>query len=111
MLQGVEILSQEAIPVMETNEYIFLFGWIVAIILFIIIDIKVDTTLSVVVFFSVIGISLSLSYGIPRKTGEYTQYKVIISDEVNFTEFNEKYEVLEQDGKIYIIKERDKNIK
>ena len=29
-----------------------------------------------------------------------TQYKVTISDEVNFNEFNEKYEVIEQDGKI-----------
>lgn len=43
--------------------------------------------------------------------GEYTQYKVIISDEENFTEFSEKYEVLEQDGKIYTIKEKDENIK
>lgn len=106
MLQGVEILSQEVIPIMKQNEYIFLFGWIIGIVLLIIINIKVDTTLSIVVFSSVIAISLSLSCGIPRKTGEYTQYKVIISDEVNFTEFNNKYEVLEQDSKIYTIKER-----
>ena len=106
MLQGVEILSQEVVPIMEINEHIFLFGWIIGIILLIIINIKVDAILSLVVFFSVIAISLGLSCAIPRKTGEYTKYKVIISDEVNFTEFNEKYEVLEQDGKIYTIKER-----
>ena len=106
MLNGVEILSQEVVPIMEINEHIFLFGWIIGIILLIIINIKVDAILSIVVFFSVIAISLGLSCGIPRKTGEYTQYKVTISEEVNFVEFNEKYEVLEQDGKIYTIKER-----
>ena len=106
MLQGVEILSQEVVPIMEINEHIFLFGWIIGIILLIIINIKVDAILSIVVFFSVIAISLGLSCGIPRKTGEYTKYKVTISDTVIFTEFNEKYEVLEQDGKIYTIKER-----
>ena len=106
MLQGVEILSQEIIPIMEANEPLFLFGWFIGIILLIVINIKVDTTLSIVVFFSVIAISLGLSYGIPRKVGEYTQYKVIISDEVNFIEFNNKYEVLEQEGKIYAIREK-----
>ena len=38
-------------------------------------------------------------------TGEYT-YKVTISDEVNFVEFSNKYEIIDQDGLIYTIKER-----
>ena len=46
------------------------------------------------------------SISIQTQVGEYTQYKVTISDEVNFTEFNDKYEIIEQDGKIYTIKER-----
>lgn len=36
-----------------------------------------------------------------------TQYKVTISDEVPMAEFTEKYEVIEQDGKIYTVRERD----
>lgn len=36
-----------------------------------------------------------------------THYKVIISDEVSMNEFNEKYEIISQDGKIYTIRERD----
>ena len=36
------------------------------------------------------------------------QYKVTISDEVSLNEFYEKYEVLDQDGKIYTVRERDK---
>ena len=35
-----------------------------------------------------------------------TRYEVIVSDEVNFNEFNEKYEILDQDGKIYTVRER-----
>ena len=36
----------------------------------------------------------------------YTEYKVIISDDVSWNEFNEKYEVIDQEGKIYTIKEK-----
>lgn len=39
---------------------------------------------------------------------EYT-YKVTISDEVNFVEFNNKYEIIDKDGLIYTIKERENN--
>lgn len=35
-----------------------------------------------------------------------TQYEVLISDEVNFSEFYQKYEVIEQRGEIYVIQER-----
>ena len=45
------------------------------------------------------------------KVSEYIQYKVTISDDVNFVEFTERYEVIEQDDKIYTIREKDKNIK
>ena len=106
MLQGVEILSQEVIPITELNNFILLFGWIIAIILFIAITIKVDTTLGISIYFLIFTISLGLSNCILQKTSEYTQYKVTISDTVNFVEFNEKYEIISQDGKIYTIKER-----
>lgn len=36
-----------------------------------------------------------------------THYKVIISDEVPMNEFIEKYEIIDQEGKIYTVKERD----
>ena len=36
-----------------------------------------------------------------------TQYKVTISDEVKMDEFCEKYEIIEQDGKIYTVRERN----
>lgn len=36
-----------------------------------------------------------------------TEYDVIISDEVSMNEFTEKYEIIEQNGNIYTVKERD----
>ncbi len=35
-----------------------------------------------------------------------TQYKITISDEVSMTEFCEHYEVIEQDGKIFTVREK-----
>ena len=37
---------------------------------------------------------------------EAPEYKVTISDDVGFNEFNKKYEVVEQEGEIYTIRER-----
>ena len=52
----------------------------------------------------ILGALLGVGMG---ETTEYeTQYKVTISDEVNFNEFNEKYEIIGQDEKIYIVRER-----
>ena len=36
-----------------------------------------------------------------------TQYKVTISDEVSMNEFLEKYEIIDQEGKILTIRERE----
>lgn len=36
-----------------------------------------------------------------------TQYKVTISDEVSMNEFNEKYEIIDKEGKIYTVREKD----
>lgn len=40
-----------------------------------------------------------------RKTGEL-QYEVTIDDTVSMTEFNKKYEIIEQRGDIFVVKER-----
>ena len=50
------------------------------------------------------GYILGMSTGEP--TDYETHYKVLISDEVPMNEFYEKYEIIEQDGKIFEIKEK-----
>lgn len=48
-----------------------------------------------------------MSGSLLSQPAEYTTvYKVIISDEVSMNEFNKKYEITGQDGKIYTVRER-----
>lgn len=44
---------------------------------------------------------------LPKATEYETQYKVTIDDSVSVNEFNEKYEIIDQEGKIYIVRERE----
>ena len=39
---------------------------------------------------------------------DYIEYKVTVEDSVSMTEFLDKYEILETEGKIYIVKEKSK---
>ena len=58
---------------------------------------------------SLIGIIISLGgllYGGINPVENYTQYDVLISEDINFQEFYDKYEVIEVKGQIYTIKER-----
>jgi ABC-type uncharacterized transport system permease subunit len=43
---------------------------------------------------------------------EETQYQVLISEEVSMTEFNERYKIVDQEGQIFTIREKemDKNV-
>lgn len=52
-------------------------------------------------FFGALG-----GFGIEKYTDTAPTYKVVISDTVSLNEFYDKYEILEQDGKIFTIMER-----
>ena len=55
---------------------------------------------------SIVGVLLAIVFlvvAVQRKT----QYEVTISDDVSFKEFNEKYEVIEQDGDIFTVEMRE----
>lgn len=116
-MTGVEILATEQVAVGWAFNWVLF--WIIGGALFAIIvaigfwqwlngncDFGVVPTLIIIglvgggMFGAVCGSYLS-------KPVEYaTEYKVTISDEVPMNEFNEKYEVVDQDGKIYIVRER-----
>lgn len=63
---------------------------------------KIPTIFPVMLFIGMIVLSGKLS---SYKTGKY-EYKVTISDEVSLNEFYDKYEIVDQEGKIYTIKEK-----
>ena len=54
------------------------------------------------------GISASIAYGVTTTPTSYeTHYKVTIDDSVSMNDFLDKYEILDQEGKIYTVKERE----
>lgn len=56
-----------------------------------------------------IGILGGICFRTPIIEKVETQYKVIVSDEVSMNEFLEKYKILDQEGKIYTIVEKEEN--
>ena len=64
-----------------------------------------DTIMGLIFGIGIGLISAGFGSDIPLKqvpTGTY-EYQVIISEDVNFVEFNEKYEIIKQEGKIYTV--------
>lgn len=113
-MEGIEILSVGE-EIIRSG-----FNWTAAAIAFIVLGIigalvyfaegGIDKT-SAVIITLIIGLVFASINGfmIAPKVGSIPTYKVIIEDSVNFNEFNEKYEIIEQDGRIYTIKERGEN--
>ena len=120
-MTGVEILATEEVAVA------FGFSWPgfwMAFILFAI-------TSSVIGFFALLreyrdeivsnavvsilcGILCGVFFGLlcsnifyPNPTEYETQYKVTIDDSVSMNDFNEKYEIVDQDGRIYTVREKE----
>lgn len=107
-MNGVEILSTTAL----TTWY----GWTFGVSLFI------TVAACLIVLFSTKEIGLGIGAGIiafllcalffgglgigEYETGEY-EYKVTIDDSVSMNEFLDKYEILDQEGKIYTVRERE----
>jgi hypothetical protein len=53
------------------------------------------------------GMSGSIAAGITTEPTAYeTHYKVIVDESVGLSEFTSYYEILDQEGKIYIVRER-----
>lgn len=108
MIDGMEILNQTEI--MESYawfSYAVLLIGIIAMISLIMFNKNKEMIWGIVLIISMIimMVLVVLSYCLEKPTGRYI-YDVTISDDVNFNEFNEKYEVIEQKGKIYTIKEK-----
>ena len=115
MMNGITVLSQSEI--MNTPNWTYIIT-IIALIAFVVSMIitssfhhnRIETIfgISSICFSILFVVGLFCMKFIEIRTGKYT-YKVTISDEVNFVEFNNKYEIIDQDGLIYTIKEKENN--
>ena len=111
-MTGVEILTTEQV-VVETSV-----NWIAALVVGLVVA-GVFIVLSIVFkdiwdvtdsFLALVGIFLfaavsGLAFATPSQY--VNQYQVIVSDEVVFTEFCERYEIVDQDGKLLTVREKN----
>ena len=116
-MQGVEILTTTQLVTGWTTDWTaFGITALIIFVIFVIIGIfRYQTTYDVsdIVGYSIVGVVLGLFGGamighilLSTPASHETQYKVTISDEVSMTEFYEHYEVIEQDGKIFTVREK-----
>ena len=117
-MDGVEILS--SIEVAIEHAFNWRVFWVVGIVIlgiFIAAGVALykggDFEVSIIFSFCFIGIFIGTMFGylsgesLGRPTKYATEYKVIISDEVSMNEFNKKYEIINQEGRIFTVRERE----
>lgn len=115
---GVEILAAEEVAIAweswNWEGFLLVVGlcFLVAVIVGILAGVTEDWGLGVMIFL-MIFIAGGAFFGtlIGTTTGEpieyETRYKVVIDDSISMNEFTEKYEIIDQDGKIYIVREKE----
>lgn len=111
MIDGINILSTT--EVIEGNSVIQ-FIQLIAIFMVILGIVLVFNGITKVIlsdffwglFIIIIGIILIIHF-FPNNDRFKTVYKVTIDDSVSINEFNKKYEIINQDGLIYTIKEKE----
>lgn len=122
MIKGVEVLNKVALTDTVTNETISdisgviftiaLFVFIIGFIFIIITDggdfpfyMFIASFIIMIISGGVLSINEANSIEIPN--GKY-EYQVTVDDTVSMSDFNEKYEIIKIDGKIYTIREKEK---
>ena len=115
-MSGVEILSIIEEPILLFNEEAFGITLFITSVIFFFIGSYLSITENEWLYFPlffitglIVGVLLGIIIGgiTCIETDEVeTSYKVTISDEVPLNEFLDKYEIIDQEGKIYTVKER-----
>ena len=116
-MQGVEILTSTQVATeMSFNPDVSLITFLVILGLFIFLGIILVITntceIEVITGLTFMGIILGVIIGfisgnICTNPADYEiQHKVIISEDVSMNEFTSKYEIIEQEGKIYTVREK-----
>ena len=117
-MSGVEILATEEVAIaweswswegfLSTIGLVFLVTLIVSVLVGVLDDWRLGATIFLIAFIaggSLFGTLVGRTSGEPV---EYeTRHKVIIDDSVSMNEFTEKYEIIDQDGKIYTVREKE----
>lgn len=110
MMEGIEVLSVGSIGVNQVFNWnaAIAGGIILGILCGLYIFLNTDNFLLGYITFIITCFLIGFMLGIciEKYADTVPTYKVIVNDTVSINDFYERYEVLEQDGKIFIIKEK-----
>lgn len=114
MLPGIEVLSEEFISTSFSSLEIAILSFLLFIgmamsLLLLFLNI-VDTSVGGCIMSAIFIIAMLFLIGVfahnaANPTG-YTEYQVLIDDDVKWKDFYENYEIIDQKGQIYTIKEK-----
>ena len=118
LIDGLELLSETEISTATALNpfafWAFVLVFFIGSVIFCCVELQPERigewvgSIVIVILITLLG--SAFGYIIGMSTGEptdyETHYKVSISDEVSMNEFYNKYEIIEQDGKIFEIKEK-----
>lgn len=114
MIEGIEILNQTTIvPMAGICDWwpLFLILMVAAFIMvfaFLDSDSLIGFLVSFILTIGFLIMTVLCTAGAFKNQAEaYQQYQVKISDSVSFSEFESKYNIIAQEGKIYTITEKD----
>jgi len=113
-VDGVTVLSEEVVKG-SSPEIVLILGTIFAIIVSFafggaVAVLSDNNTVAISItdtFTFIIVLSCAIYFRPLESKGSYVKYKVTIDDSVSFNEFNAKYKVLKQEGKIFTVVERE----
>lgn len=111
-MNGVEILSSETIYNTILPEWCITAGLICAMVfiflmVFCFSNDHMIIGLICIVIALIVGIVGSLGGTLSKTDISHIEYKVTIDDSVSMNDFLDKYEILDQEGKIYTVRERE----
>ena len=117
-MNGVEILSSQTIYETEASWWLIAVGAGVGLLIALIVAIIEWVTLEfdaayipLIIIATLVGAFVGFLGCIMSEhetdTVDHIEYKVTIDDSVSMNEFLDKYEILDQEGKIYTVKERE----
>ena len=115
-MPGVEILNTTIYykDVLPTWTIIFIIAVLAIPMILIIIGktFDIDSIFRYGVIFLIIGVLACVAVCLltcqPANAIDYIEHEAFIDDSVSFVDFNKKYNVIDQKGKIYIIREKGK---
>lgn len=111
-MEGIEILSSTSIYNTLLPEWAIVIGVILTFVFFIIAIILVCAEkyswLIPCLFLMIVMVTVASFEGVDNKNSiHHMEYKVIIDDSVKMNDFLECYEILDREGKIYTVRERE----